>query len=93
MKRFRLFLVMFALIVVFAAINGTVWADASEKININTATAEELVQLKKIGPKTAAKILEYREANGPFEKPADIILVKGIGEKIFEMNKDQIVVE
>ena len=93
MKRFRLFLVMFALIVVFAAINGTVWADASEKININTATAEELVQLKKIGPKTAAKILEYREANGPFEKPTDIILVKGIGEKIFEMNKDQIVVE
>ena len=93
MKRYRVFLVMFALIVVFVALNGTVWAEVPEKININTATAEELVQLKNIGPKTAAKIMEYRETNSPFEKPEDIMKVKGVGEKIFEMNKDRIVVE
>lgn len=37
-----------------------------DKININTATAEELTQLKRIGPKYAEKIIRYREANGPF---------------------------
>ena len=93
MRKLRVFFVTVALIVVFVAANGSIWAEASEKININTTTAEELVQLKKIGQKTAAKIVAYREANGPFEKPEDIMKVKGVGEKIFEMNKDRIVVE
>ena len=60
-------------------------------ININTADAAELMKLKGVGEKTAGKIIEYR-AQSPFEKPEDIMNVKGIGEKKFEDIKDQICV-
>jgi competence protein ComEA len=86
-------LVLFALIPAVMVANASVWAQDAEKININTAGQEELVKLDKVGPKTADKIIAYREAKGPFEKPEDIVLVKGVGDKIFEMNKDRIVVE
>lgn len=63
------------------------------KININKATAIELSSaLKKVGPKYAAAIVKYREENGEFKAPEDIKNVKGIGNKIFELNKDVIVV-
>lgn len=65
---------------------------AKEKININTATAEELVTMKHIGEKLAEKIIEYRKAH-PFEKPEDIMNVKGVGQKVFDANKDIIVVK
>ncbi|MBF0259277.1 MAG: helix-hairpin-helix domain-containing protein [Desulfamplus sp.] len=62
-------------------------------ININKATEVELsAGLKKVGPKYAAAIVKYREENGDFKSPEDIKKVKGIGDKIFEMNKDVIVV-
>lgn len=60
-------------------------------ININTADAAELMKLKGVGEKTAGKIIEYR-AQSPFEKPEDIMNVKGIGEKKFEDIKDHICV-
>lgn len=60
-------------------------------ININTAGAAELMKLKGVGEKTAGKIIEYR-AQSPFEKPEDIMNVKGIGEKKFEDIKDHICV-
>ena len=69
------------------------WADETAKININSATMEELAKLKRIGPKYAARIVEYREKNGPFKNPEDITLVKGIGVKTWEANKDCICVE
>ena len=47
----------------------------------------------RVGEKYAQRIVEYREANGPFEKPEDIMKVKGIGSKVWEANKDRIVVE
>ncbi len=68
-------------------------ADDGEKININTATVEELVNLKRIGPKYAERIVQYRDANGPFVKVEDIMMVKGIGPKTLEVNKDMIIVE
>ena len=64
----------------------------SGQININTASQKELEKLKKVGPKTANAIIEYRKAHGPFKKAEDIKKVKGIGDKIFELNKDLIVV-
>ena len=64
-----------------------------EKININTAAKEELMQLKSIGPKYAERIINYREEQGPFKKPEDIKNVKGIGEKTWEAIKNIIVVE
>ena len=55
-------------------------------ININTASAEELTKLKGVGPKLAASIVAYREANGPFKTVQDLDLVKGIGPKILADN-------
>lgn len=67
-------------------------AAGAQKININTANAIELSSmLKKIGPKHAAAIVEYRETNGQFQSPEDIKKVKGIGDKIYELNKHIIV--
>jgi competence protein ComEA len=72
---------------------GTVLAGEGTQININTATVDELVQLQRIGQSYAAKIIEYREVNGPFEKPEDIMNVPGIGPKTFEINRDFISVK
>ena len=69
------------------------WAEDSPKININTASADELVQLKGVGQKKAARIIEFRETNGPFKLPEDLLQVPGIGPKTFETNKDRITVE
>ena len=62
-------------------------------VNLNTATSEELEQVKGIGPKLAEKIIEYRKANGPFKRAEDIVNVQGIGTKFWEANKDRFVVE
>lgn len=63
------------------------------KININTATADQLATLKGIGPKLADSIIEYRKANGPFKDVTDLIKVNGIGPKTFEDLKDFITVK
>lgn len=55
--------------------------DPSGLININTATAAQLQTLPGIGETIAQRIIDYREANGPFKTPASLINVKGIGEK------------
>jgi competence protein ComEA len=71
----------------------TGYAADVEKININTASAEELTQLKGIGSSHAAAIIEFREKNGPFKKPQDLVQVPRIGRKTFEKNKDLIIVQ
>lgn len=70
-----------------------VYLIAGEKINLNTATLEELTKLKRIGPAYAQRIIDYREKYGPFEKIQDLMKVKGIGQKTFDANKDIITVE
>ncbi|MBS4173603.1 helix-hairpin-helix domain-containing protein [Bacillus sp. FJAT-49736] len=62
------------------------------KVNINTATLDELQTLTGIGPSKAAAIMEYREQNGGFQKVEDIKNVSGIGDKTFEKLKDSIMV-
>ena len=59
-------------------------------VNINTASAEELTTLKGIGPKTAEKIIEYRQNNGPFKSIEEIQNVRGIGAKKFENIRSRI---
>ena len=52
-------------------------------VNLNTASQAELEALPGIGPKTAERILEYRQKSGGFKKIEDLMNVKGIGEKSF----------
>ena len=52
-------------------------------VNINTASAAELEGLPGIGAAMAARIVEYRQKNGPFKKIEDLMNVRGIGEKSF----------
>jgi len=71
---------------------GTCCATAMDQININTAPIEKLMELDRIGAKYAQRIIEHRETYGSFEKPEDIMKVKGIGEKTWDANKDRIVI-
>ena len=57
---------------------------ASEQININTASAEVLQSLSGIGEVLSARIIEYREANGPFYDIGELREVKGIGDALLE---------
>lgn len=93
MQKMRLFVPVLVVILAFLVSGFSVYAGDAVKININTASAEELTQLKGVGPKSAAKIIEFRDKNGPFKSPADITLVSGIGTKTYENNKDLIVIE
>ena len=73
--------------------NESITADENVlKVNINTATAEELALLPSLGEKRAKAIIEYREEHGKFERSEEIKNVNGIGEKIFEEIKDKITV-
>jgi competence protein ComEA len=58
-------------------------ATAQSPVNINTATLEELQTLPGIGPSVSKRILDYRQKNGAFKKPEDLMNVRGIGEKSF----------
>jgi len=60
------------------------------KVNINTATVEELTTLSGIGPSKANAILEYREENGLFKSVDELVNVTGIGEKSLEKIRDTI---
>jgi competence protein ComEA len=65
-------------------------AEEIEKVNINHASKEDLEMLYGIGEKIADRIIKYRKNNGPFQKPEDIMMVKGIGRNMFEKNKEVI---
>ena len=62
------------------------------KVNINTASASELITLDGVGESTAAKIIAYRQANGSFASIEEIKKVSGIGDKKYEAIKDRITV-
>ena len=63
------------------------------RLNINAATAEELTELNGIGEKLAQRIIDYRNEHGVFAQTEGIMLVPGIGEKVYENIKDQIAVQ
>lgn len=67
-------------------------ASSNGKININQADSMTLQEIPGIGPATADKIIQYREANGRFQSIEDLKNVSGIGDKTFEKMKDKICV-
>jgi competence protein ComEA len=72
-----------------STVSATVGSDA--KVNINTASAKELTTLGGVGPKLAERIVEYRDAHGPFKKPEDLKKVDGVGKALFERNRERVV--
>lgn len=74
------------------SLGGSAAVTPDGKVNINTASSEELQTLSGVGPSTAQKIIAEREANGPFASPEDIQRVSGIGEKKYAAIADSICV-
>jgi len=93
MKHYRKTFLLIVIIFFSIYLAPLLSAKEIKKININEASVAELTQLKRIGPKIAKRIVEYRENYGPFMLPKDIMKVKGIGPKTFKLNKDRITVE
>ena len=62
-------------------------------VNINSAGQSDLERLPGIGPSLAKKILDFRQKNGQFKTPNDLMAVPGIGEKKFEQLKNLITVK
>ena len=62
-------------------------------VNLNTATRSELMQLPRVGPRTAERILAFRQEHGPFQRPEELMQIKGIGPKSFQRLQAHIRVE
>jgi competence protein ComEA len=71
----------------------TASAPVGGKININTASVKDLMTLTGVGKKVAEKIVEYRGAHGAFKKAEDVRKVEGLGDALWERNKERIVVK
>ena len=71
---------------------GSSTAKEKVKVNLNTATREELMTLKGIGEAKADDIIAYRESHGGFQKIEDIKKISGIKDAAFEKIKDDITV-
>lgn len=65
-------------------------AASEQKVKINYATQEEIETLNGIGPSKAQAIIQYREENGLFQAPEDLLEVSGIGEKTLQNFIEQI---
>jgi len=66
---------------------------STDKINLNSASAEQLESLPGIGPVTAKRIVDYRAKIGKFKQIEEIINIEGIGEKKFERIKDRLTIQ
>jgi competence protein ComEA len=63
------------------------------KVCINTSMRDDLMTLIGVGPKMAENIIAYRQQNGPFQKPEEIMKVKGVGMRLYEINQEDIVID
>ncbi len=89
----KFFWIVLATLWITGACIGPVWGQESEKININTATAKELAQLQKVGPKYAVRIIEHRQKYGPFKLTEELMEIPGIGPRTFDRIKDRIIAQ
>lgn len=66
---------------------------AGEAININSAIANQLQNVKGIGPQTAEKIVAYRDSHGSFTSVEQLCNIKGIGKASLEKMSNQLCVQ
>lgn len=71
---------------------GIASAVDEKKVNLNSASTQELTTLRGIGDKTAQAIVAYRESHGPFKSVEELVEVKGIGEKLMTSLRDQVTI-
>jgi competence protein ComEA len=64
-----------------------------DKVNINTASVKDLQKLEGIGRAVAERIVQYREAHGPFKRRQDLRKVEGVGAALWEKHHERIVVK
>ncbi len=82
----------FGSVAAYAVPSDTKAASVQAPVNLNQANAQELIALKGIGPKTAERIIAYRQEHGPFKTADQLVMVKGIGNAKFAKIKDQVTV-
>jgi competence protein ComEA len=70
-----------------ASISALAAADVKPVVNINTADAKQLSLLPRIGLAVAQRVVDYRKENGPFKSADELMLVRGIGEKLYAQLK------
>jgi competence protein ComEA len=71
---------------------GSAGSSGDGRIDLNTADTTQLETLPRIGPAMAARIVEWREANGRFTSVEDLLAVPGIGDKLLEALRDLVTV-
>ena len=70
--------------------SGSAPGDAVALVDLNRAGLAELDALPGIGPVLAGRILQHRDAHGPFREPEDLLAVPGIGPRLFERLRPRI---
>ncbi|MEE9218830.1 MAG: ComEA family DNA-binding protein [Acidobacteriota bacterium] len=92
MKRFRSVWGAVVVVSVLATLLA-VAADAdAARLDVNKASAQELEALPYVGPALAQRIVDFREAHGPFKSVDDLLKVQGIGEKILARLRSRVTV-
>ena len=74
------------------AVRVSTAAEEPQKVNLNTASAQELTNLRGISDKTAQAIVEYRQSHGPFKSVEELVEVKGIGDKLLASLKEHVTI-
>jgi competence protein ComEA len=87
MNRDRIVAGFLALVLALGLTSGVALAAAKQgpegKVNINSASVQQLTALPGVGEKLAARIVEYRQKSGGFKSVQELMNVKGVGEKSF----------
>jgi competence protein ComEA len=80
----------FALALALSLASAGIGVAAEPRVDINTASVTELTALPGVGDALAQRIVEYREKQGPFTAPEQLMNVRGIGEKSFAKLRDRL---
>lgn len=87
MKRSQILILQLAILLfpcsLALSVSALARSQSDNRVNINTASIQDLQTLPGIGPKLAARIIEHRQKHGPFKRPQDLIIVRGMSANKF----------